>query len=1023
MVRFLIFRPIATCVVALTLMGLGIIVTKLLPISLLPDVPVPEITVQASLQGADARQVQQVVALPLRNQLLQLDRLEDIEAVSHDGQVIVKLKFEYGADIDLAYLETNEKIDKLMESLPRTMSRPNVIKGGAGDIPVFQLNVWQEGGSGDLLELSAFSEGILKRRLEQLPEIAFVDMTGLVHAQILIQPHTDLLQHSGISLDDLASAIESHSGDIGNLTVKDGPYEYSISFEATLNTKEDIENLYFRIGAASSRLVRLGDLAKVSLIAKSISGAYVFNGKRAVGLAIIKQNNAQLLKLRETLAHQIGVFRREYPNLKFQISQDQTALLDLSVSNLVNSLVVGAILSFVMIMFFMRDKRLVLLVGLVIPVSLTITLLGFYLLGLSINIVSLAGLVLGMGEIVDSAIIIIENIEQRLEEESERKSYSLADACIGGAEEVIRPLFTSVLTNSAVFLPLIFLSGIAGTLFLEQAIAVSLALAVSLLTSYTLIPVLYYQFFKRAGRTRSGQTFASAQAAKIYNAIFNFALKRPVALLISWLLLMVLVYYIGEKIEKTGMPPIRHVELEAHINWNEPLSTEENLRRSTLLMETVNVKPKEVGLFIGQQQFLLNSRLQQASSEALLVAKVQDPAAFDSLWKDLDWNLKRSFPNALFELRPAMNVFEQLFQTYDAPLQLRLSTKNTQQIPSLRITDSTSNLLADSGITVQAPPRRERTLLHIRYDRLLLYGVSSGDLLRALRIKLDDHEVGTMRSLQMHVPILLGSDSSEESLRGLFGNTFVKTSYGGQVAVKELVYHSRDMDYASLFLGADGPYVPLTPEMKVSDVPTLREQIERTMQELPSLSANFAGSYYRNMSYLKDLIGIVVVSLGMLFFILAAQFESLKQPFIVLLTILFGTAGALITLYIAGSSINVMSAIGFVVLIGLLDNDSILKIDSMNRAKDTLTLKEVIRIGGEKRLQSQLMTFFTTVLGLAPVLWSSGLGADLQKPLALAVIGGMILGVFISWTFIPLTYFWLNKNKLDTNSKYSPNAL
>jgi multidrug efflux pump subunit AcrB len=231
------------------------------------------------------------------------------------------------------------------------------------------------------------------------------------------------------------------------------------------------------------------------------------------------------------------------------------------------------------------------------------------------------------------------------------------------------------------------------------------------------------------------------------------------------------------------------------------------------------------------------------------------------------------------------------------------------------------------------------------------------------------------------------------------------------------------MDYASLFLGADGPYVPLTPEMKVSDVPTLREQIERTMQELPSLSANFAGSYYRNMSYLKDLIGIVVVSLGMLFFILAAQFESLKQPFIVLLTILFGTAGALITLYIAGSSINVMSAIGFVVLIGLLDNDSILKIDSMNRAKDTLTLKEVIRIGGEKRLQSQLMTFFTTVLGLAPVLWSSGLGADLQKPLALAVIGGMILGVFISWTFIPLTYFWLNKNKQDTNSKYSPNAL
>lgn len=1013
MVRFLIFRPIATCVVALTLMGLGIIVTRLLPVSLLPDVPVPEITVQASLPGADARQIQQVVALPLRNQLLQLNRLDDIEAVSYDGQVIVKLKFEYGADIDLAYLETNEKMDKLMESLPREMSRPNVIKGGAGDIPVFQLNVWEEGGNGDLLDLSAFCEGILKRRLEQLPEIAFVDLTGLVHAQVLIQPHIDLLQHSGISLDELAGAIESHSGDIGNLTIKDGPYEYNISFEASLNTTEDIENLYFRVGGAHSRLVRLGDLAKVSLTAKNSPGAYVFNGKRAVALAIIKQNNAQLLKLREILAEQMKIFRREYPNLNFQISQDQTALLDLSVSNLVSSLVIGAILSFIMIMFFMRDKRLVLLVGLVIPVSLTITLLGFYLIGLSINIVSLAGLVLGMGEIVDSAIIIIENIEQNLEEASDRGPEAFADACAGGAEEVIRPLFTSVLTNSAVFLPLLFLSGIAGALFFEQAIAVSLALAVSLLTSYTLVPVLYYQFFKRAGRTQSGQTFASVQATKVYNTIFNFALQRPWMLFVSWVMLAASVYFIGGKIEKTGMPPIEHVELEAHINWNEPLSADENLRRSTLLMEKLNVKPGEAGFFIGQQQFLLNTRLQQSSSEAMLVAKVEDPAAFDSLWNELDWNLKHDFPNAVFELRPALNVFEQLFQTYESPLQLRLSTKTAQRIPSPEVIDSTSKLLTASGVAVQAPPRRERTLLHIKEDRLLFYGVRSVDLLRALRIKLDDHQVGTLRSPQMHIPVLLGADFNEASFSGLIGNTFVKTRHGGLVAVKELVYHTKDMDYASLSLGADGPYVALTPEMRDGDVPAVRTRIERILTGVPELSANFAGSYYRNMTYLTDLAAIVVVSLAMLFFILAAQFESLTQPFIVLLTILFGTAGALITLFIAGSSINVMSAIGFVVLIGLLDNDSILKIDSMNRAKDTHSLREVIRIGGEKRLQSQLMTFFTTVLGLAPILWSSGLGADLQKPLALAVIGGMTLGVLISWTFIPLTYFWLNKKKLN----------
>jgi multidrug efflux pump subunit AcrB len=176
-----------------------------------------------------------------------------------------------------------------------------------------------------------------------------------------------------------------------------------------------------------------------------------------------------------------------------------------------------------------------------------------------------------------------------------------------------------------------------------------------------------------------------------------------------------------------------------------------------------------------------------------------------------------------------------------------------------------------------------------------------------------------------------------------------------------------------------------------------------------SLTFRFDGSYFRNISYIQELVSIILVAIGMLFFILAAQFESLKQPLIILLTILFGITGALLCLYLAGNSLNIMSAIGLIVLIGLLDNDSILKLDTMNRSRNKISLTEAIRLGGQKRLQSQLMTFLTTVLALLPLLWSSGLGAELQRPLALAIIGGMPLGVLISWTFIPLTYFWLYK--------------
>ncbi|WP_025764393.1 efflux RND transporter permease subunit [Dyadobacter tibetensis] len=1017
MVRYLIYRPIGTCVVALTLVVLGIIVTRLLPVSLLPDIPVPEITVQASYPNADARQIQQIIAQPLRNQLLQLNHLDDLEAISNDGQVIIKLRFDYDTDVSLAYLEANEKIDILMESLPRDMQRPRVIKAGAGDIPVFQLNVQYKDDSSDFLELSNFCENVLKRRLEQLQEISFVDMTGLAMAVVLVQPNISSLQQTGATLNDLSELIRKQSGELGNVIIKDGPYEYSISFEASLRNTRDIENLYFKIGKENPRLIRLGDVAKISIQEQKPTGLYTFNGKRAIGMAVIKQNEAQLLRLRETMNSLVKTFEKDYPQLDFKISQDQTELLDLSISNLISSLITGALLSFVMILFFMKDKRILLLIGLVIPISLTITLLGFFVFGISINIVSLAGLVLGIGEIIDSAIIIIENIEQHLERQQEIGAVSISDACIHGAEEVIKPLFTSVLTNSAVFLPLLFLSGIAGALFFDQAIAVSLALGISLLTSYTFIPVMYFQFFKNTKPAKSLPTAASRMSLKLYNRVFYFAMKHPGIMVSFWVLLTLGSIWVVKHIDKRGMPAISRTELETYVNWNEPVSPQESDRRLISIINKLDVKPLETGLFVGQQQFLLNNRLHQSSTEALVIAKVNSPAAFDSLDLAISKSIQQDYPSAVYETRPALNVFEQLFQTAESPLRILLSGRHSQLSPTLAMVDSTNKLLAKNGIIVQAPPRRERIQLHVQTDKLLLYNVDAEQVIKVLRMQLNNENIGILRSDQQQIPIFLGNQTSPLGLQDLLNKSFVTNRDGQYISLKEFLNYTKSVDFAALYMGKDGSYVPLEPEVKNENVPALRTKVENLLSSVEMLSSQFTGSYYRNLSYIEDLAGIILIAVGMLFFILAAQFESLQQPFIVLLTIVFGTTGALVSLYLAGNGLNIMSAIGLIVLIGLLDNDSILKIDTMNRTRDTLSLMETIRKGGEKRLQSQLMTLLTTVLGLLPILWSSGLGAELQKPLALAVIGGMLLGVLISWTFIPLTYYWLEKNRVERNKK------
>lgn len=1014
MIRYLVYRPIGTCVIALALSVLGVISGRLLPISLLPDIPVPEITIEASYPNADAAQIQQIVAVPLRNQLLQLNHLEDIEMVSENEKAIVKLRFDYGSDIDLAYLEANEKIDMLMQRMPREMQRPIVIKAGAGDIPVFNLNVQYKTDTGNFLELSRLCEDVLKKRLEQSSEIAMVDVAGLANAEIVVRPNLRYLQSVGLDLDDFLQLMASQSETIENTTVKDGPYEYSIRFHSGFNSIDDIRNLHLTLGdqfvsSMSRRVIRLGDVASVSTEEGKQIGLYTFDGNRAVSMAVIKQADSQIFKLREEVHSIISAFEKEYPGLIFALNQDQTSLLDVSISNLVSSILAGAGLSFLMIFFFIADKRAAILIGIVIPVSLCVTMLGFYLFKVSINIVSLAGLLLGIGEIVDSAIIIIENIEQHLATADSNDKGAISRSCITGSAEVIGPLFTSVLTNSAVFIPLLFLSGIAGTLFYDQAIAVSLALGVSLLTSYTLVPVLYAFLHRNRTDFAIRSTIAAQFVEGLYDRAFSFAFRSPKIATALWLGLLFIGVNQVFNIPKAGMPRVSRIELEVDIDWNEPVSIEESNRRIQSIIETCRTKANSISVFVGHQQYLLGTRFRKTSGEATLVLKVDSDAAFNKMANELTTSVSKYYPAASIKCNPAINVFEQLFETNAPSLEIQLSESHSNKALNILQADSVVAILRKKNISVQTPPRLEQLILTPREDKLVLYDVDKFDLTKELKAIFGRYNLGALPTGGQLMPIILGDNQESHGALSALSTRLIQNKHGDLVPLGEFLEVTREEQYSKLYLGKNGSYVPIAASHNKLPISQQIDIISPLLDKSEKISAVFSGNYFKNLRYIAELKEIILIAVVVLYFILAAQFESLLQPLIVLVTVLFGLSGALAFLYVTGGSFNIMSAIGMIVLIGLLDNDSILKIDTMNRSVDKGSATQAIHEAGRRRLQSQVMTYLTTILGLAPVIWASGLGAELQTPLAVAVIGGMTIGVFNSWTFIPLTYFWLHK--------------
>ncbi|MDR1879670.1 MAG: efflux RND transporter permease subunit, partial [Tannerellaceae bacterium] len=318
MIKFLLARPIAVLMAFTACFIIGLVTYFTLPVSLLPDIAIPEITIQMPGANTSARELENTVVKPVRQQLMQVSRLRDIRSETRDGIGIIHLGFDFGTNTDLAFIEVNEKIDAAMNNLPRETERPRVIKASATDIPVFCLNLTLKEGAQDeaesFLALSEFAEMVIKRRIEQLPEVAMVDITGTAKQQVQIVPDMTWMATAGITLDDIEQAIASNNIEPGSMTVRDGYYEYNIKFSALLRSAADVEDIYIR---KEGRIFQLKEMAKVSVVPVKESGFSLSNGKRAVTLAIIKQADENMDAMKKSLQETIDYFSAVYPTIEF----------------------------------------------------------------------------------------------------------------------------------------------------------------------------------------------------------------------------------------------------------------------------------------------------------------------------------------------------------------------------------------------------------------------------------------------------------------------------------------------------------------------------------------------------------------------------------------------------------------------------------------------------------------------------------------------------------------------------------
>lgn len=980
MIRYFLARPVAVLTIFFCVAIGGLLAYTKLPVSLMPDIATPRLVIAVDYQGYGAEYIEQNVLVNLRNQLSGLYGLKGIESISANNMGHLDLTFEFDTDMKLAFIEANEKLDQATSVLPDDLDRPQVYRISDTDIPVLKLQIQSKKLS--MAELSKLTQYVLRRRIEGIEGVSKVVVSGLNEEVIRLTPRTEVLQSLKISETFLIEALQEANFDQFQLKVRDGIYEYNVRVENPLKSLEQIQKL--AISLPSGDQVTVERLALVTYATRELVGTHLYQNAPGIVVNVHKQAAANMQRLAEDLIRNIDQLREEFPNINFEVTQNQSSLLTLSINQLFSSLILGGVLAFAILFVFSANYKLSILMGLIIPATILVTFGIFYLSDLSVNIITLSGLILGIGMLIDNAIILIDNIHL-----NHQSGLSLRDSCVKGANEIFTPLLSSAFTTLSVFLPLVFLGGIGGSFFQFQAMSLGAMLLGSLLVAFCLLPVLYYLL----------KPNKSNDSSRIYSWVLNryqASKKRSLwinGMLVALLLLAMLVAYF---IPVDNLPELKTNSSALRITWSEPITLAENIRRTNQLTALTDSTLKASEFDVG-----INSLDPSEPTFTNSLTGYFDFESVESKDKNLiklEEFLRSEYGDSKWQFSRARNPFDQLFIENSSFLKFkyRLPGERMLSLSELEVLEN-EHASSDYGFITQ-----KGLYLDMNEDRLNQVSITAKNLVEQIKFSYQDQLITEIQRTNHKERVqLAASNVAEMHLNAeVYSDDSLKSIYP-----VDYFFTWKDV-VVNQFVTADlaGVYQSLSYSNELSDPDNLIEKM-KDVARANNLIVDVEGEHLLSDENFNQLLLSFVLAVLLLYFILAAQFESLIQPVVILITLPIALGGSVVALFAFNYTFNISSLIGMIVTLGIIVNDSILKMDTINRMRsEGMSIREALVEAGELRLKPILMTSITTILALLPLILSSGLGADLQAPLAVTVIGGLLVGTLCSIYMIPTLY-------------------
>ncbi|HSR69953.1 MAG TPA: efflux RND transporter permease subunit [Acidobacteriota bacterium] len=1008
LVQFSIHRPVTVTMFFVAITVFGVVSYDRLALNLLPEISYPTLTVRTELEGAAPAEIESLLSKPVENVVSVVDNVTRVSSVSKPEVSDVILEFSWNTDMDFASLEVREKLDQV--NLPLEADAPILLRYDPSTDPIMRVSVT---GSSNLAALRYFCEEFARPDIESIPGVAAARVSGGLEEEIFVELDEERITGLGLSIQDITSRLRQENINLTGGLLREGQSQYLVRTLNEFQTVEEIEQVVAALRNGAT--VRLGEIADVYSGYKERDIITRVDGEESVEMAIFKAAAANTVLVAEQVREQLRGLEASYaerPNPpQFQVVFDQSRFIKQSIDEVLDTAIYGGILAVVVLFIFLRSLKSTIIIALSIPTSIVATFFLMYAFNISLNIMSLSGLALGIGLLVDNSIVVLESIFRY-----HSKGYSVREAADLGASEVGTAVVASTMTTICVFAPIVFVEGVAGQLFRDQALTVTFSLVASLLAAVMLIPMLSSLGKGAQGRIRgAGDASGKGLLGRFYLGLLSLALRQRLLSVGIAVVLFAgstsLVGFLGAEL----IPEISQGEffVDAELPPGTPL--EETSDRLAELEQRLRDHP-EVALFytivgsgnqtgvsaveerehIGQLYLRLREGILHEEEEDVLNRLRDDLRSVPGV------DLTFSRP-ALFTFKTPVEVIIQGYNLDALKFHAERLKARLEEIPGLRDLRSS---------TEGGNPE-----LQVRFDRRRLASlgmtVSQGaEILRdkvlgATPTQFNERD----RKIDIRVRVQEKDRRSVEDVR----NLFIDTPAGGRRPLSDLA--QVDLVEGPTEIRRLGPQrvATITGNIEDRDLQSIVEDIQAVLSSFPlpsDFTAFVAGQSEERAVAFRSMQFAILLAVFLVYLVMASQFESLLQPFVIMFSIPFALIGVAVTLFLTDQIINVVVLIGGVVLAGIVVNNSIVLIDYTNRLRKQGNDKfEAVRQACAVRIRPIMMTTSTTVLGLLPMALSAGEGSELRIPLAVTVIGGLIASTLLTLILVPVVYTLVVREK------------